>query len=310
MPRSVPTPQRSTGAPAATSSAIRSSSRSPLAAIRVSLMPASSSSRRAARDSSSRSPESSRTPASADAGLARGGDRVAHAVERVVGVDEHHGVLGEVLHEGAERLLLAGERHHVGVGHRPHRPQAVAHRGGDVGGAAAARDRRGASDLHRGVDAVVAARREVEHPLAGPRLAAAGGKHDPGRLGGDHRLEVDLVEQQRLEQLRLDPRRRDPEQRLVGEAHRALGHRLDVAGEAEGGQVVEEVVRESRASAGTRARARRSAAPGPARASARARRRAASRGAAAAAARTARRPPARSGPGAGSWRPSPARTGR
>jgi hypothetical protein len=86
---------------------------------------------------------------------------------------------------------------------------------------------------------VVAPRREVDQPLTG-RLSPAGGERDPRRLGRDHRLEVDLVEQQRLQQLRLDPRRGDPHQRLAGERDRAFGHRVDVPGEAELRQIFDE----------------------------------------------------------------------
>ena len=53
-----------------------------------------------------------------------------------------------------------------------------------------------------GVDAVVAARREVDDCRSGRRRR----EHEPCRLRGDRGLEVDLVEQQRLQQLRLDPR--------------------------------------------------------------------------------------------------------
>ena len=155
----------------------------------------------------------------------------------------------------------------------PDRPQAVAHRRGHVRGPAAARHRRRAGHLHRRVRAVVAPRREVDHALAGARLAPAGGQHHPCRLGGDHGLEVDLVQEQRLEQLRLDQRRRHPDQRLVGEADRSLGDGVDVSREAEArGGSRGSSRRTGQGSAGSRAPPGRSAARGRARAWGRGRR--------------------------------------
>ena len=184
-------------------------------------------------------------PTKRNPGVSRSGDRVANALERVVRVYEDHRALREVLHERCVCVALVLERHHVRVGHRSDRAQAVAHRGGDVRRAAASRDRRGAGDLHRRVDAVVASRREVDHGVAGAGLAPASREHDASGLGRDHGLEVDLVEQQGLEDLGLDPRPGDAEQRLVREAHRPLGDRVDVAGEPEPRQVGEELLVEA-----------------------------------------------------------------
>jgi hypothetical protein len=89
---------------------------------------------------------------------------------------------------------------------------------------------------------VIAARREVDD-----FARRSGGEHEPRRLGRDRSLEVDLVQQQRLDQLRLDAARGDAQQRLARERDRALGHRVDAAGEAEAGEVVKERVRKPEA---------------------------------------------------------------
>ena len=63
--------------------------------------------------------------------------------------------------------------------------------------------------------------------------AAVGRQHDPRGLAGDQRLEVDDRQQRRLDELRLDQRGRDAQERLVLEERRPLGHRPDVAREAQ-----------------------------------------------------------------------------
>ena len=193
--------------------------------------------------------------------------------------------------------------------HRPHRHEPVAHRGGDVRGPARACDRRCPRRLHRRVGAVIAARREVDQPLA-RRRSSAGCKRDPRRLRRHHRLEVDLVEQQRLEQLRLNPRRGDANQRLAGERDRPLRHRVDVAREAKPRQVLEEGRAEPEPSEGSSALLPRTPSPAPAPAPDPARPPAATGARAAAGGRTARTPRPRSSPVAGSSTPSPARTDR
>ena len=73
------------------------------------------------------------------------------------------------------------------------------------------------------VDALGAPQAEVDH------LVAARGEHHARRLGRDQRLEVDEVEQRRLDELRLQQRAPHAHERLVGEHHRPLGHRVHVA---------------------------------------------------------------------------------
>ena len=100
--------------------------------------------------------------------------------------------------------------------------QAVEHRRQHVRRAATAGHRRGARDLERRVDPVVAPGREVDHTLASPDLAPARGERDPRRLSRHQGLEADLVQQDRLDELALDPRRRHPDERLACEADGSL----------------------------------------------------------------------------------------
>ena len=74
--------------------------------------------------------------------------------------------------------------------------------------------------------------------------AMARGKHQPRRLGSDDSLEVKQIDQAALDQLRLGQGRRDPQDRLIGEEDRALGNRIDVAGEAECRQRLQGLIRE------------------------------------------------------------------
>ena len=181
-----------------------------------------------------------RTPPQRDVDRARCLDRVPHPVERVVGVDQHHGVVRHVLHEGDEGLALVLEGHDVGVRHRADRLEAVAHRRRHVRGAARARDRGRARRLHRRIHAVVAPRGEVDQPAVPVRAAAADRDHDAGSLGRNRGLEVELIEQQGLEQLPLDARRRHAQERFVLEDDRALRHRIDVPRKAQAREVVQE----------------------------------------------------------------------
>jgi len=90
-----------------------------------------------------------------------------------------------------------------------------------------------------GLGAVGPAQAEVDE-----RLARAGQHHARG-LGGDHGLEVQQVDQPALDQLRHRQRRGDPQDRLVGKEHRALGHGVDRTGEAQIGQIIQEILAEA-----------------------------------------------------------------
>ena len=64
-------------------------------------------------------------------------------------------------------------------------------------------------------------------------LRPCGRRDDAGGLGGENRLQVHLVHDESLGELCLRDRRSDLQNRLVLEHWRALGHGVDVAGEAE-----------------------------------------------------------------------------
>ena len=74
--------------------------------------------------------------------------------------------------------------------------------------------------------------------------AALGGPDDTVGLGGDQTLMVDGQQGERLDQLRLDGRGADHHQRLLGEHGRTLRNGVDIAGEAEVPQIVQEFLAE------------------------------------------------------------------
>ena len=113
-------------------------------------------------------------------------DRVADALERVVGVDEEDAVVGQRLRVGLEGLALVVEGHHpavgVGAAHRDAEEPAGEH----VRGGVAAADVGRAGGREPAVDALGAAQAELED-----RRRRRAARHDPRRLGRDQRLEVD-----------------------------------------------------------------------------------------------------------------------
>ena len=169
-------------------------------------------------------------PALLAAELVDEGDGPTHALERVVGVDQQGGAIGEVLDKGPERFDLGREGLHVGVGHRAGRAEPVAAGRLDVARGGEAGDGGRARHASPGVGALRAAQRKVDERHVARREPA------PQRLGGDRRLEGDLVEQVGLDQLGLGERSGDLEEGLFGEDHPALGHGVDVAGEAQRGE--------------------------------------------------------------------------
>ena len=122
---SVPTPKLSTGAPSASSCAMRSSLRSPLNMILTSCRPAWSSSARTSRESVTKSPLSMRTPRS---GRPSEFD-AARAFERIVGVDQLDRPAAQELLQLAKGFQLRIERHDPGMRRRPHHRNPVAESG-------------------------------------------------------------------------------------------------------------------------------------------------------------------------------------
>ena len=136
---------------------------------------------------------------------------------------------------------------------RPRRPRAPmskamtqlwacvpAHRQAEEAPGEHVRGRRDAAHVGRarGAEAAVGALRppqaEVDH-LVAPR-----GEADPRGLGRDQRLEVDEVEERRLDELRVEDRPPHADEGLVGEHDRALGHRVDVAAQAQLAELAQE----------------------------------------------------------------------
>ncbi len=88
-------------------------------------------------------------------------------------------------------------------------------------------------------------------PLGTPQAefqdrAACGRLDDPSRLRGHERLEADHVQQDALHELGLEKRSAHAKERFAGEDYRALSDGVDVAGEAQARETVEELRNEER----------------------------------------------------------------
>ena len=115
---------------------------------------------------------------------------------------------------------------------------AVVFSGHDVAGAGKTGEIAGARHLHAGVDAMGAAQREVDHRPPARGMNASGG------FGGDHALQMNLIDDEGLGELRLDHRRGDFEDRFVREKYPSFGDRPHLPGELEIDQVMEKVIGE------------------------------------------------------------------
>ena len=103
-----------------------------------------------------------------------------------------------------------------------------------VRGADTARNHRGARSVDTGIRALRSAPAELHHAVALRRA------HNAGCLGCNETLVVDDVQKRSLNELCLHNRRDDLDERFARENDRALRNRIDIAGEAEVPQVVEE----------------------------------------------------------------------
>ena len=74
-----------------------------------------------------------------------------------------------------------------------------------------------------------------------------GGEHHAGSLRGNHGLEMKQIDQPGFQQLGLGERGGDTHDGLIGKEHRALGHGVQVAGEAQCSQIVQRVAAEASA---------------------------------------------------------------
>ncbi len=112
---------------------------------------------------------------------------------------------------------------------------AVDFSGEDIRGAAAAADPCGATGGKAAIGALGAAVAELEDRRAG------GGMADAGGFGGDEGLEIDDVQQGGFDQLGVEDGALDAEDGFVGENGGAFGDGIDVEGQAESGEMVEEI---------------------------------------------------------------------
>ena len=87
------------------------------------------------------------------------------------------------------------------------------------------------------------AKTELRHRRAFCRQAHTGG------LRSNERLEVDAVEESGLQKLALGNRAHHADDRLMGKHHRPLRHRIDVEGQAEIAEGLQEVIRKQRTAA-------------------------------------------------------------
>ena len=156
----------------------------------------------------------------------------------VVGVEEKSEAfrpcLGKMLEGGGFVVMRLDE----GMRHGAEGRDAEQPLGLDRGGAGESDEVAGACGEHARLRAVGAAEAEIDEE---PALR---GKHHARRLGGDQRLEVEEIHDPRLDELGERQRRGDAEDRLVGEEESALRHGVDVAGEAEAGEIVDKAPRE------------------------------------------------------------------
>jgi hypothetical protein len=159
----------------------------------------------------------------------------------VVGVDQQHDVVRLRVGEVLERRDLVAVRLHERVRHgAEHRDPELAagldgRRPGEAGEIARA------CRQQRRLRAVRAPQPEIdEQPIGSSQHAAR-------RLAGDQRTVVQQVHHPALDQLRLADRRDDAQDRLVGEKHGAFRHRVDVAGETQVCQGIDELAAEASA---------------------------------------------------------------
>ena len=133
--------------------------------------------------------------------------------------------------EGGQLLVVGLDE---GVGHGARQGDAPAHPRPHVRGPVEAGDVAGPRREQGGLGAVGAAHAEVRQHLV------PGGQPHPGRLRGDQGLELQQIDETGLHQLGLAQGRHDPQEGLVGKEDRALGQGVDLAGEAQVGEGIDE----------------------------------------------------------------------
>ena len=167
-------------------------------------------------------------------------DRMLHALQRVVGIHQQDGVVGQSLGVGAERFQLGVEGHDptVGVGAADRNTVQLA--GQHVTCAGAAAHVGGPGGRHAAIGPLGSPQAELQHgPAAGSQVTAS-------RFGGHQRGKVDQVQQRGFQQLALKQRPLHPQERLAREHQLPFGHGPDVALPAQLFQVAKELLGKQR----------------------------------------------------------------
>ena len=165
--------------------------------------------------------------------LLKGADGVGNAgFEHVVGVHQQGGGVGIQLAVGLECGILVREHLYPGVGHGTAGRRTIDLVGQGAGSTGAPGNVGGPRAQNRGVG-----------PLRPPGAefadrAPAGGADDAVGLRGDEGLMIQREQEKGLDELGLDGRRPDGEEGLAGENGGTLRHRPNIAGEAEGLQIL------------------------------------------------------------------------
>jgi hypothetical protein len=152
----------------------------------------------------------------------------------VVGVEQQRQVLRPRMCEALERDAFAVVSLNERMSHGAEARNAELFFGHDRRAPGEAGDVAGAGRHQAGIGAMGAAQAEIDQQLA------RCGENDARGLGSDQRLEMHDIDQPGLDQLRFRQRRGDPQDRLIGEEHPALRQGVDVAGEAERGETIEQ----------------------------------------------------------------------
>ena len=240
----LPMPKPSIGACFAVSrSRTANSSMPPLAKILISRSPASSKILRTWRACSAKSPLSMRTARMRDA-VARELGRKLHDLVRggfgVVGVDQQSDVVGMAAREMLERFELVVVRLDERVRHRAEDGHSIERaRPAPSPFPTCRRDKSRAPPAGRPSAPCARRRPKSTSSLVGRLDRRARG------LAGDHGLEMQQVHEPRFHQLRFRQRRDDAHDRLVGEQYGAFRNRVDVAGEAQPREPIDELRREA-----------------------------------------------------------------
>ena len=170
-----------------------------------------------------------------DQHVLEGSDGVGDAgLQGVVGVHQERGIVGVQLAIGAEGLVFVVKHLHPGVGHGAagrHTVHGVGEGAGSTGSTADV-GRAGADDS--AVRTLSAAGAKLQHG------AALSSPDDAVGLGGDQALMIDGQQQVGFNQLRLNGGSLDGQDGLVGEDGRAFRDSVDITGEFEVAQIIQE----------------------------------------------------------------------